>query len=190
MLVDSVTVCLGALMLGDASGYEIRKIYEDGPFSAIHKAGYGSIYPALQRLLAEQAVTVTGVAQQGRPDKKVYSITDLGRRQFTEAMMAEPAPDKFRSEILFMISFADFLPVDRRRALIEQYLKTNLMHLEHLDACMAETPEAPAGRQFVCGVGRAIYAAVVTYITEHQTWLDGDTADSAPQPALPTAGDR
>ena len=54
--MDVRTFCLGVLSLGDATGYEIKKQAEDGPFSHFYKAGFGSIYPALARLAADGAV--------------------------------------------------------------------------------------------------------------------------------------
>jgi hypothetical protein len=40
------TLCLAVLSMGDASGYEIKKLLE-GPFRHIHEASFGAIYPAL-----------------------------------------------------------------------------------------------------------------------------------------------
>ena len=84
--MDSKTLCLGALMLGDASGYEIKKLFEEGPFSYFHQTSLGSIYPALGTLMEEGLVTCDERAQEGRPDKKVYSLTDAGRAAFKKAM--------------------------------------------------------------------------------------------------------
>ena len=45
--MDTRSICLGVLSMGEATGYEIKKLFEDGPFSHFYDAGYGSIYPAL-----------------------------------------------------------------------------------------------------------------------------------------------
>jgi len=55
--MDVKTLCLGVLSLGDASGYEIRKMFEEGPFAHFHHASFGSIYPALSPLLDAEQVT-------------------------------------------------------------------------------------------------------------------------------------
>ena len=65
--MDTKTLCLGVLTRGDASGYEIKKAFEDGPFGHIQEIGFGSIYPALAKLLQDDLVTVTQYAQAGRP---------------------------------------------------------------------------------------------------------------------------
>ncbi len=41
--MDAKTLCLGALSRGDASGYEIKKAFEEGPLSHIHEASFGAI---------------------------------------------------------------------------------------------------------------------------------------------------
>ncbi len=103
--MDVRTLCLGALTLGDATGYEIRKMFEDGVFSHFLEASYGSIYPALTRLTEEGLVTCHSEQQEKRPDKKIYSVTAKGRTAFTEALLEPLAEDKFRSEFLFVMLF-------------------------------------------------------------------------------------
>jgi hypothetical protein len=49
------TLCLGILSFGEASGYEIKKKVEEGLFSHFIDASYGSIYPALTQMLAEES---------------------------------------------------------------------------------------------------------------------------------------
>ena len=48
------TLCLGVLSFGDATGYEIKKMAEDGLFSHFIEASFGSIYPALTKMTDEQ----------------------------------------------------------------------------------------------------------------------------------------
>ena len=70
------TLCLAVLQFGDATGYEIKKMVEDGMFNHFIEASYGSIYPALTRMSDDGLVTCRTEAQSGKPDKKIYSITD------------------------------------------------------------------------------------------------------------------
>ena len=118
--MDSKTLCLGALILGDASGYEIKKLFEQGPFSYFHHTSYGSIYPALGKLTHEGLVTCDEHEQDGRPDKKVYSLTDAGRAAFKKALAKIPAPDKIRSESMYMLFFANQLDPDHVREVYDE----------------------------------------------------------------------
>ena len=55
--MDVRTLCLGILSLGDATGYEIKKLVAEGSFSFFSEASYGSIYPALTKLTDEGLVS-------------------------------------------------------------------------------------------------------------------------------------
>lgn len=171
--MDAKSLCLGALMLGDATGYEIRKLYEEGPFSAIHHASFGSIYPALNRLLADGLVTVAEEEQSGRPDRKVYSLTDAGRAAFVRALHGEPAPDKHRSDMLFMLTFGHLVEPARRRALLDAYLDEHRSRLAEIRACAGDGLDQMPGERFINGFGEAIYDCVVRYIEENRHLLEG-----------------
>jgi DNA-binding PadR family transcriptional regulator len=160
-------------MLGDATGYEIRKLYEDGPFSAIHHASFGSIYPALNRLLTDGLVTVVEEEQTGRPDRKVYSLTSAGRDAFVRALHSDPAPDKHRSDMLFILTFGHLVDPLRRRALLDAYLEEHRSRLAELRSCEDDGPEPTPGERFIHGFGEAIYDCVVRYIEENRHLLEG-----------------
>ncbi len=184
--MDVKTLCLGVLMLGDASGYEIKKHFEDGPFAHFHAAGFGSIYPALNALLSDGLVTCKIQSQSGRPDKKIYAITDAGRQMFRRAIHKPPAPDTFRSETLFMLFFSDLLEPTHRRAVYDRYLELHRDHLARMDAeigchsCAEPEGESAAAqreaRLFVHGLGHAVYQAVVAYMERHRGAMIDPTA--------------
>lgn len=167
--MDIKTVCLGVLMLGDQSGYEIRKQFEQGPFAHFNQASFGSIYPALKRLLNDGLVSCRPVTQQGKPDKKVYSLTSSGRKQLRDALHGQPAPDKSHSDFLFMLFFAEQLDPDHLQAIYTDYLdgfKANLAYLEALD-----DTGIPEGRQFVRALGRNYYRSMVDFLDQNRDAL-------------------
>src|SRR3546814_3831085 len=88
--MDAKTLCLGVLSRGAASGYEIKKAFEEGPFSHFHQASFGSIYPALNALSADGLVAVRAQAQQKRPAKKIYSLTPKGRDRKSTRLNSSP----------------------------------------------------------------------------------------------------
>ncbi len=168
--MDAKTLCLGALMHDDASGYEIRKLFEDGVFSAIHDVSFGSIYPALTVLLERDWVTCRVAEQDGRPDKKIYSITPAGRAAFLDAISSPPAPDKMRSEMLFILSFGDYLPRADVIALIDRYLEEYEARLDALKSCTC-AEDAPPVRTFVNDFGLAMYETAVTFLRKRRDEL-------------------
>ncbi|MCW5698395.1 MAG: PadR family transcriptional regulator [Rhodospirillales bacterium] len=167
--MDAKTLCLGVLTLGDASGYEIKKHFEEGPFAHFHAAGFGSIYPALNALLREGHVTRTETTQTGRPDKKIYKITEAGRKAFRHALHKDPAPDSYRSEAIFMMFFSDLLDGDQVRHVYDEYLakyRTRADRMARQDSCSCQN-----GQRFVHGLGLAIYRAVVSYMEQNRGLL-------------------
>ena len=116
---------LGLLTESSMTGYMIKKRVCE-TMSMIANPSYGAVYPTLHRLLEDGAVTMIEVSQKGRPDKKVYSITQAGRRAF-QAWLHEPAmSDQVKREFLLKVLLAHELEatvlkahLERRRAEVE-----------------------------------------------------------------------
>ncbi len=105
--MNTQTLILAILNFEDASGYEIKKQCTEGAFSYFVDISYGSIYPTLAKLEADELVIGRSESQSGRPDKKVFSITQKGREAFIETLSSPPAIDKFKSEFLLVAMCAD-----------------------------------------------------------------------------------
>ncbi len=184
--MDAKTLCLGSLMVGDATGYEIRKMFEDGAFSCFHQIGYGSIYPALSRLQADGLATVTEHDQDGRPGKKVYAITEAGRRAFAEALQGPPGADSFRSDTLFILAFGDLLPLERRSALLDAYSAIHATLLRELEEEPIDEEQCTPGHLFVRNYGLTIYKAIVKYIADNRHLLEQPSQATDDQASTPT----
>jgi len=168
--MDVKTLCLAVLSKGEASGYEIKKAFEEGPFAHFQTASFGAIYPALARLAHEGMVTLTEHAQDGKPDKKMYRLTPAGREALFATLEITPGPDQIRSDFLFLLFFAEHLPPRRINALIDAriaFFKGALAHMDELDA------QGPCdiGHGFVRGFGRAVYQAAADYLEANRAEL-------------------
>lgn len=169
--MDVKTVCLGMLTDGEASGYDLKKQFES-TFAHFFAAGYGSIYPALSALAAEGYVDCQEIAQDGKPDRKVYRITDAGRERLLAAL-GNPAPThKVRSEFLAMISFAHLMSTEQ----VEEILANRITEIDEYMAMFAAfenecMQDWPAGMQFVCGFGKAMMQTMRRYIEENSDRL-------------------
>jgi DNA-binding PadR family transcriptional regulator len=132
------TLCLSILYEGDATGYEIRRMSVEGECSYFVEASYGSIYPALAKMEAEGLVTSLVEQQDGRPAKKVYSITDAGRAAFVDSLFEPLGDEVFRSPFLLFARFAHLLPA----SLVEERLREQLANIEekkrHLEEALQE----------------------------------------------------
>ena len=169
--MDVRTICLGILTRGDATGYEIKKLFEDDGYQHFVEASFGSIYPALNRLTEEGYVSVRSEAQEKRPDRKVYSITQTGRSQFLASLLKPLPEDRHRSPFVFAMLFADLLPQSRVSALLDAYAAQVEIKLAHLNEANAK-PKTPSGEQFVSGFGRAVYVAILDFLHAYQARLE------------------
>jgi PadR family transcriptional regulator, regulatory protein AphA len=93
---------LGLIADEALSGYDIKKLVEER-LSHFWSESFGHLYPMLRRLHQRGLVERSVERQEGRPDRKLYSITDDGRAAL-EAWFAEPpAPQRPRNEVLLRI---------------------------------------------------------------------------------------
>lgn len=175
--MDVRTLCLGILALGDASGYEIKKMVAEGSFSFFSEASYGSIYPALTKLTEDGLVECRELAQDKRPDKKIYSLTPAGRAALTAQLAKGPGPDKNRSEFLAALLFAEEVAPGRVAAMVDERLRQHETKIADLDALLREEDLTPASR-FVIEYGLATQKAALDYLNRKRK----DFLKSFPQP--------
>jgi len=173
--MDVRTICLGILTRGDATGYEIKKTFEDDGYQHFVEASFGSIYPALNRLTEERLVSVRSEVQEKRPDRKVYSITPAGRAVFLGSLMKPLPEDRHRSPFVFAMLFSHLLPAERVTAMINSYIAQSE---EKLAQIREGEPKSP-GEAFVNGLGRTIYEASLKYIRTHRADVETQTAQAA-----------
>ncbi|HUO48258.1 MAG TPA: PadR family transcriptional regulator [Acidimicrobiales bacterium] len=182
---------LGLLEGQELHGYEIRKRLRDdlGVFSNV---SFGSLYPALSRL--ERAGAVVAVAEpdvapvtpipstgslggeraalrarrpaptRGRRGRKVYRITDEGRRLFAELLDSERDPDDARSFGL-RLAFARYLPPAARLRLLERRRASLVERLE-------QTRAATGGSERLDPYARSLVEHTTDATEREISWLD------------------
>lgn len=171
--MDVKTLCLGILSFGEATGYDIKKYFEQ-ELSHFFGAGYGSIYPALAELAAAGLVDCEERSVEGRPDRKVYRLTGAGRNAFAEALRNTEPRHKVRSEFLALLYFSHMLPTDNLSSVLDRHL----VEIERLLGLIseAEGEQRTAGIRFTCGLGRAVLETKRRYIVEHRHQIEGEPA--------------
>ncbi|MER6466556.1 PadR family transcriptional regulator [Streptomyces sp. NPDC001228] len=98
---------MAALLEGEASGYDLAKGF-DATVANFWSATPQQLYRELDRMEAEGLVTARVVEQERRPAKRLFSLTDAGRRE-VRAYTAEPParPAAVRDELLVKVQCAD-----------------------------------------------------------------------------------
>jgi PadR family transcriptional regulator AphA len=175
--MDVRTICLGILSRGDATGYEIKKHFEEGGFPYAAEASFGSIYPALGRLTEDGLVSVREEAQEKRPDRKVYSITETGRHALVASLMKPLAEDRGRSPFVFAMLFCDLLPESRVRAIIDTYIAQTERKLVRLGQTNCE--RLLPGERFAIEFGHTIYTAMLDFLRQRRAEVGGQTLQAA-----------
>ncbi|MEX0923167.1 MAG: PadR family transcriptional regulator [Rhodovibrionaceae bacterium] len=175
--MQTKTLCLAVLSQADASGYEIKKALEEAPFNHFQETSFGSIYPALAKLAEDGLVDFHEEAQDKRPDKKVYTITEAGRAALTEDLKQPPDPDRYRSDFLFVLFLGELLPREHLLKVVDDRIAWYEEKLEAMAECSAALAESPANKRFVHGFGVTVYSACLDYLRSHRHML----ADEAQQ---------
>jgi DNA-binding PadR family transcriptional regulator len=113
-------IILGLLLDGDKSSYDLQKTMEKST-GYFYNASQGSIQPALKKLMSNSQVTCSE-EYQGERVKKVYQITDEGKKTFFNWASQAIALEKPRDPALVKMYFFHYVEQDRKIELIEQYL--------------------------------------------------------------------
>lgn len=160
-------LCLGALLFfGDSTGYEIKQHFER-TFSHFQTASYAAIYPALARLEKEGLVTCRVEAQQKRPDKKIYHLTEAGRRHFIEALHKSDAAESCRSDFILLMFFADQLDPQKLREILDQQ-ETKLATTVEVLSGIRDSYDHSPGQRFTLDYGIAMNEAGLNFIRKRK----------------------
>ncbi len=127
---------LGLLNYQDMTGYEINTVFRDS-LCYFWNAQTSQIYRELQTLEQQGLVTKCYVAQQGKPDKNVYSVTGEGRTELLR-WLSEEGPDiSPRAPVLMKVFFMG----ERSRAENIRYFETLKSYCEMFLRSLAAVPE-------------------------------------------------
>lgn len=119
---------LGVLSTKKATGYELKKIFEDSSF--LHWSGNNNqIYTALVRLKEAGFVTSESVLQEYAPKKKVYAITREGLLELEKFVLSAPGAPECKKQFLVQLAWSDILSGPELDALAAAYENEIGLHL-------------------------------------------------------------
>ena len=134
---------LVALSEQPASGLDLAKRFGRSIGFFWH-ATHQQIYRVLARMDGDGWVTVTEVAQTGRPDKKVYAVSPAGARVLA-GWLAEPTPmEPLRSELAVKMRGAAFGDRDAVLAVVRTNLAEHRLRLDHYEQLERRHHPTPA----------------------------------------------
>jgi PadR family transcriptional regulator AphA len=166
MAADSVRfrhLALGLLNQQPMSGYDIKRNLKilswliDGP-------SYGNIYSSLRVLLHEGLVTMKVVPQENRPSRKVYNITEEGRRVLREWADQPIAANPSLKAFVMRLTLAGSFSQAKLIAHLEQRRDQVSAHQVVLEETAASLVGAPDEQRLMLEYGIALAATELQWI--------------------------
>ncbi|AJC61068.1 PadR family transcriptional regulator [Streptomyces sp. 769] len=119
---------LVSLLEKPGSGYELSRRFERS-IGYFWTATHQQIYRVLKRMEHDGWIDVRDVPQQGRPDKKEYSVATPGRAALSEWLHEPVEPESVRHDLAVKIRGAAF---DDPTALIREVERHRQAHADRL----------------------------------------------------------
>lgn len=144
MAMELKHAILGLLSVQPMSGYDLNRAFTTTVAHFWH-ADQSQIYRTLDKLTANKAITTKVIRQEGKPDRKVHSLTTTGRaeleRWLTSPLEHERFKEPFMARLFFAanLSYAEVLQLLAER---EKQAERKLQSLKTLDAPVKDLASA------------------------------------------------
>ena len=127
-------IILGLLLLQSRTIYQLRKRINEG-LNLMYSCSTGSIQAAIKKLLTSGYICVNGIYEDGKL-KKLYSITDEGKRYFNKWVNSPVESGSPKNPELAKIYFMGFSEKQNRITVIENHIaELQKMHGELNKIC-------------------------------------------------------
>jgi PadR family transcriptional regulator AphA len=123
-------IILGLLSHEALTGYDLRQIAERSIGNFWTDLSFGQIYPTLRALEKKGLVSKTIEIDEGRPLRKVYSITEDGREELRKWLLEPVDMEIFKLDILLKLYFGANVEIERSIKKIEEFIHRNETTLE------------------------------------------------------------
>lgn len=140
---------LGVLSIKPGTGYDIKK-FCDKTISHFWNENFGHIYPVLNQLKKEGQIWQDNSETQDR--RKVYSITDDGRKEFYHWLLQPAEIQPPRSELLLKLSFGNHIPkvnVIRMLEEVKERHNSKLKQYKEMEEAYIDDQRAKSHPQYV-----------------------------------------
>lgn len=140
---------LVALSERPAAGLELARRF-DKSIGFFWSATHQQIYKVLRRMETDGWVTAQAIEQAGRPEKREYTVTDVGRTALTDWIATTTPRAGFRSEIAVKMRAASYGDRPALLANLAELIadhRTRLAHYEALAERDYPEPDRLTGRE-------------------------------------------
>src|SRR3954447_20671560 len=129
---------LALLATGPAHGYELKQALEQRFGSVLPPLNAGQIYTTLQRLERDDLVHDDAVEQNGRPNKRVYRLTEKGRRELDGWLRDHTPTPRLKDDFFMKLVLARVAHIADPLELIDRQRSAYLQALRELDDVAAQ----------------------------------------------------
>ncbi|KAB7667166.1 PadR family transcriptional regulator [Bacillus sp. B1-b2] len=113
---------LGIISKKPVSGYEVVKIFKE-QIVYFWNSTHSQIYTELHKLEKENLLQYELIIQTTSPNKKIYTITDLGKKELINWILDQPLkPAKIKDEFLIKATAFDILSVKEIIILLDEVI--------------------------------------------------------------------
>ena len=149
------------------SGYDISKQFEEN-VSCYWKASQQQIYRELSEMKKKGWVSFELVPQDGKPNKKIYALTEAGQQELRRWYKEPTEPSPIREDLLVKVLGGAHLPNDiliqelqRRRQIHHQ----KMLHYQEMEAQYQSNHEASLQERYC-------YLTLRRGTRYEQDWID------------------
>lgn len=138
-------IILGLLGAHSMSGYDIKRAF-DRSLATYWNAGNSQIYTTLKALAARGLVSSELFVQEGRPNRRVYTLTAAGRVEL-DAWLGEDVParftkDEFLTKLFFCGQTSDAVALRH----LEEHRGALLAQLDDMERALRDFGSRPSRR--------------------------------------------
>lgn len=141
-------IFLALLDTAPIHGYEIKEAFEKLVFHQ-WPLNYGQVYTTLSRLERDNLVYHEEIEQEEKPDKKVYHITEAGRKALKEWLFSSANHNIYFDDMAFKVILFDIISTKNALEILQQYKKYLFAVMKNLIQLREEMKDAPLGKQFI-----------------------------------------
>ena len=159
---------LTLLDIEPGSGYDLKRRFERS-VSHFWSASHQQMYRELHRLHEERLLDCTLQPQEGKPDRKVYSLTDAGRTALRDWVQQPASPQKIREPFLLQLFAGHHLSNAQAQALVRGQLD---QHQALLDSYLEQNERVLRSDPQVQQRFRLAHQTLLLGIEAEKTWLE------------------
>lgn len=160
---------LGFLDRGPMTGYDLKTRCFDRDASHFWTADQAQVYRTLDRLVARRLVTSRLVPQRGKPDRRLFSITDNGRSELREWVAQPLSPAPLRDGELFRLYFGatlDDAALEARLSEARSSLQTRLDEVRARSAGLRATSREKALERMTLDAAASSLRAEIDWVDD------------------------